>query len=44
MKQIPLRFDVSATEVRRRIQKQLSITGLVPPAVETLIHKHRWYR
>jgi len=44
MKQIPLRFDVSATEVRRRIQQQLSITGLVPPAVETLIHKHRWYR
>ena len=44
MKQIPLRLDVSATEVRRRIQKRLPITGLVPPAVETLIRKHRWYR
>jgi nicotinate-nucleotide adenylyltransferase len=44
MKQIPLRLDISATEVRRRIQRQLPITGLVPPAVETLIRKHRWYR
>jgi len=44
MKQIPLRFDVSATEVRRRIQKRLPITGLVPLAVETFIHKHRLYR
>jgi len=44
MKQIPLRFDVSATEVRRRIQKRLPITGLVPLAVETLVHKQRWYR
>jgi len=44
MREIPLRLDISATEVRRRIQRQLPITGLVPPAVETLIRKHRWYR
>ena len=44
MREIPLRLDISATEVRRRIRKNLPITGLVPPAVETLIRKHRWYR
>ena len=44
MREIPLRLDISATEVRRRIQRQLPITGLVSPAVETLIRKHRWYR
>lgn len=44
MREIPLRLDISATEVRRRIQRQLPITALVSPAVETLIRKHRWYR
>ena len=44
MREIPMRLDISATEVRRRIQKNLSITGMVVPAVETLIRKHRWYR
>ena len=44
MREIPLRLDISATEVRRRIRKNFPITGLVPPAVETLIRKHRWYR
>ena len=44
MREILLRLDISATEVRRRIQKKLPITGLVLPAVKTLIRKHRWYR
>jgi nicotinate-nucleotide adenylyltransferase len=44
MREIPLRLDISATEVRRRIRKNLPITGLVPPAVETLIRSRRWYR
>lgn len=44
MREIPLRLDISATEVRRRIRKKLPINGLVPPVVENLIRKHRWYR
>ena len=44
MQEIPMRLDISATEVRRRIQKNLSITGMVLPTVEALIRKHRWYR
>jgi len=44
MREIPLRLDISATEVRRRLAKKLPITGLVLPPVEALIRKHRWYR
>ena len=44
MREIPLRLDISATEVRRRIRENLPITGLVLPNVETLIRKKRWYR
>ena len=44
MRKIPMRLDISATEVRRRIRKNLPITGMVLPTVETLIRKNRWYR
>lgn len=44
MQQIPRRLDISATELRQRLRKHLPITGLVLPAVETLIRKARWYR
>ena len=43
MQEIPLRLDISATEVRQRIQKKLPISGLVLPTVEALIRKQRWY-
>jgi nicotinate-nucleotide adenylyltransferase len=35
--------DVSSTEVRRRLASGASITGLVPPAVETYIGQHGLY-
>ena len=44
MWEIPLRLDISATDVRQRICKHLPITGVVLPIVETLIRKKRWYR
>lgn len=44
MQEIPLRIDISATEIRQRAGKRLPLTGLVPPAVERLIQKNRWYR
>lgn len=44
MKTIPMRLDLSATEIRGRIKKRLSIEGMVLPAVQAMIQKHRWYR
>jgi len=44
MQAIPRRLDISATELRQRLRKRLPVTGLVLPAVETLIRKGRWYR
>lgn len=44
MREITLRLDISSTEVRRRIRRNLSITGMVPMTVEALIRKNRWYR
>ena len=37
-------YKVSASEIRRRVGERLPISGLVPPAVEAYIHKHRLYR
>lgn len=36
--------DVSSTDVRDRLERGESITGLVPPLVEAHIVKHRLYR
>ena len=44
MQEIPLRLDISATEIRKRTLRKLSITGLVLPVVERLMQKNRWYR
>lgn len=44
MKEIPLRIDISATEVRKRASEKLPIQGLVLPSVERLIRQHGWYR
>lgn len=44
MKMIPLRIDISATDIRHRIRRKLSIEGLVLPPVATLCRQHRWYR
>ena len=35
--------DVSSTDIRRRLRAGLSISGLVPPAVEAHIMRHRLY-
>lgn len=43
MREIPLRVDISATEIRRRIRKKNPIEGLVLPVVERMIRKNRWY-
>ena len=44
MRQIPLRLDISATEIRHRIQRKLPLAGLVLPPVERLIQNNRWYQ
>lgn len=44
MQEIPLRLDISASEVRRRIQHRLPIEGMVMPSIEALIRKYGWYR
>ena len=44
MQEIPLRLDISATDIRQRAGKKLPLTGLVLPSVERLIQKNRWYR
>jgi nicotinate-nucleotide adenylyltransferase len=37
-------IDISATEIRRRVRKGLSISYLVPPSVSRYIGRHRLYR
>lgn len=44
MSEIPLRIDISATEIRRRIKKKLPLEGLLLPAVASMIRENRWYR
>lgn len=44
MREIPLRIDISATEIRVRLGKKLPIQGFVLPAVEKAIRRKRWYR
>ena len=41
---VPVRFDLSASEVRRRIQKGLTVKGMLLPEVETVIRRTRSYR
>jgi nicotinate-nucleotide adenylyltransferase len=36
--------DVSSTTVRSRLARGESISGLVPPLVETYLHQHALYR
>ena len=43
-KEIALRIDISATEIRERIRKKLSIEGLVLPSVELMIRNRELYR
>ena len=38
------RFDVSATEIRKRVAEHRSIRYLVPEAVRSIIGKHRLYQ
>jgi nicotinate-nucleotide adenylyltransferase len=37
-------IDISATEIRRRVQNGLTISYLVPPSVSRYIDRHRLYR
>ncbi len=37
-------IDISATEIRRRVQTGLTISYLVPPSVSRYIDRHRLYR
>ena len=41
---VPLRFDLSATEIRKRVKQRKSIRGMVLPSVEKLIQNSRSYR
>ncbi len=42
---IPLdSLDISSTDIRRRARRGQSLRGLVPPAVETYIRRHRLYQ
>ncbi len=44
MKSIPLRLDISATDIRGRLQRGLSVKGLVLPSVEKCLRRSRVYR
>lgn len=44
MREIPWRIDISATEIRRRLPKNLPVQGMVLPSVERLIRRRGWYR
>jgi len=43
MRCVPVRFDLSASEVRHRIQKGLSVKGMIFPEVERVIRRARSY-
>lgn len=44
MNEIPWRLDISATQIRSRLGKGLSIEGLVLPSVALMIRRNGWYR
>ncbi len=44
MKSIPLRLDISATDIRGRLQRGLSVRGLVLPSVEQSLLRSGVYR
>lgn len=37
-------WDISSTDIRRRARRKEPLRGLVPPAVETYIRRHRLYQ
>jgi len=44
MSVLPCRFDVSSTEIRQRVQRHLSIRGLVSADIEDSIMENRYYQ
>ncbi len=44
MREIPVRIDISATDIRERLHGRLSIHGMVLPEVENTIRQRGWYR
>ena len=41
---VPVRFDLSASEIRQRLKKGRGVKGMVLPEVEQIIHRSRSYR
>jgi nicotinate-nucleotide adenylyltransferase len=44
MSPLPVRFDLSSTQIRHRLKKGLSIRGMVLPQIERLVQESRSYR
>jgi nicotinate-nucleotide adenylyltransferase len=44
MQSIPLRLDISATDIRGRLQRGLLVRGLLLPSVEKSLRRSRVYR
>ncbi|MCX6935914.1 MAG: hypothetical protein NTZ01_06975 [Verrucomicrobia bacterium] len=44
MRAVPVRLDISATEIRSRLKQRLSVTGLVLPSIERQLARSRCFR
>ncbi|NDB99930.1 MAG: nicotinate (nicotinamide) nucleotide adenylyltransferase [Verrucomicrobia bacterium] len=44
MREIPLRLDISSTEIRKRLKKGVSVRGMVLAPVEAMLPRYRPYR
>ncbi len=44
MSVLPLRLDLSSTEIRARIKRGLSIRGMVPPEIMSSVSQSRYYQ
>ena len=44
MSVLPLRLDLSSTEIRARIKRGLSIRGMVPPEIMSSVGQSRYYQ
>jgi nicotinate-nucleotide adenylyltransferase len=44
MSLLPVRFDLSSTQIRHRLKQGLSVRGMVLPQIEKLVQESRSYR